>query len=278
MNVVVSERDGSVVVTFPTIPTKGHVRGRVSLESMEMVGPERTIESTTEFKLTLHTSGRVNFGRQHEPIFVEPIWFLTKSSWIFVRRIASLDTLTKYAKAMSADDVTLEVPAEGPPFAVELSLWPSTLSSATGTDFQISIGERLHLGIRRVDVESQVPKELFQQTVSLFPSAGTESAQVVPEDIALIDYVRLIQGKSGPWLFGPNGEGVYRLIFETQMRIPPLTLIRALDAGLETEIVDQTTDPRTNRVQVRFKFRDRRSKKLVKVPVEIAEIVVDAEM
>jgi len=274
----VTERDGSVILAFPTKPSKGAVRGFVSTKGGAYTTTETDDEPSESFKLTLHSSGRINFGGRHPAIFVGPLWSLAKASPVLVRRVGRLSSLTELNRPVANGDVILDLAQIRPPLSFEIAISPEPLPADDGPRVQVELLKRLFVTFRLVDIESLVPANLVGATSNFYPNVGTLETQAIGEDLALIEYHKLLHGKASHLPVGPNNVGEYRLVFQTQMRVAPDAVIKALNPDVEAEVIDQTRDPRTNRVQVRFRFVERKSGRVIKTPVEIAEVTLSAEL
>jgi hypothetical protein len=74
------------------------------------------------------------------------------------------------------------------------------------------------------------------------------------------------------------GEDVRLLVFSVPMRLAPRALIECPDPDLVVEIIDQNLDRRVQRVQLRFKVRNAKTREVVKGAVAFRRIELDAEL
>lgn len=62
------------------------------------------------------------------------------------------------------------------------------------------------------------------------------------------------------------------------MRVPPRAVVELVDPALFVEVLDQTQDLRANHVQLKFVVRRSGSRELVREPVQIKSIELNAEL
>lgn len=271
----VTDRDGSLILTFPREGTTTRSAWRLTTSGRgEKVSTSEAV--LKGLKVTIHGSGRINFMGRSAPIFVEPIWALTEPSSVVIHRIPSASALDDFPNSVADEDFVVDASdsLEGP-LAFEVVLAPAGHGPVPGVT--ISLLDRLQLCLVPVEVEPLLPPDLVNQFVTFLPAQGTRESQVIDEDIALIAYKKLFYppGYEDGMLDGPNGEGWYRLVFPVQMRIAPSATIVAADPSVSVEIMEQELDKRTNRVQVRFRFRNAGG--VIKRPTPIASIELSAE-
>lgn len=275
-NVSLGDRDGSVVLVLPRAGKTIWQQVRVPYQAGQPTVKLATEEVGKGVKVTLHSSGRLNFGDRRDPVYVEPIWDLTDPLWIGTYRIPTIGALDQYDAKVTDEDLVVDVPDSwAGPGAFQISLGPVRLGSSGVPT--ITFLNRLDLAFAWVQIESPYPSELPESFIYSFPERGTRATQAIPEDEALIRYSRLLYppGFEYPMLDGPNGDGTYRLVFNVPMRDVPRVTIVAKDSNIKAVVSDQQVDTRTNKVQVKFRFRGKGG--FIKSPTAFASIELDAE-
>jgi hypothetical protein len=98
------------------------------------------------------------------------------------------------------------------------------------------------------------------------------------EPQAMISYHQAMTGVQDAILYAPNGEGVIRMIFSLPMRIAPRFNIELVDPELHVSEQDVQRDGRSETVMLKFKVRHRMSGQIVRQPIAIKSIELDAEL
>jgi hypothetical protein len=100
----------------------------------------------------------------------------------------------------------------------------------------------------------------------------------MPEDQAMIAYHQALTAAPGPILYSPNCEGTIRLIFTVPMRIAPLFKIELIDPELHVSDQDVQRDGRSDKVMLKFKVRNRKTRQIIRRAVAIKSFELDAEL
>ncbi|HET7689103.1 MAG TPA: hypothetical protein VFK41_01885 [Nocardioidaceae bacterium] len=194
-------------------------------------------------------------------------------------RFPSIERLDAYDRALTEMDFVWDefLQHGSAPGCVALLVAPPghvPPSSAFGFD----VYQRLTLFFCVCDIEGSIPGDLRDHVVHIAPAPGLLPEQAINEDSALIEFHQAATDSNDLVLYGPNGEGWYRAIFAVPMRVAPRVTIEALDAGLEVEIADQDLDQRSSTAQLKFRFRHKRTRAVVKEYTAVGMLELDAEL
>jgi len=277
----ISPRDGSVVLVLRREGASVQ-RARWSSGS-EMRGPEKVeiSEPTPKSKrMTIHQSGRVNFHWGMAPIFLEPLVRTTKVTPLCGYRVPSLERLDVHAETPTDEDVVFDL--------TELGNGPITFLFQIGPPKTVPEGVAVKLAyeaegyaliIAIAQGEPPIPADFEDHFITFTPSLGAFPEQQLREDVALLTYHQSRNGVlSQPFIYQPNGEGVFRLFFAVPMRGAPTLNIEFEDPDLQVMETEIERDGRSEKVTLKFKVRNRRTGKIVRHPVPIRTLELDAEI
>lgn len=275
-----SDRDGSLSLT---VRRKGVSTSRTSWSTR---GGEQEPRAT-EFdqprpknkRITIHQSGRVNYHENESSIFVSPLTQTTQPFPIYGYRVPSLDGLDVHDDDIAEEDAVLDLSdlPDGP-VSFSVILGPSDFTPQ-GRAIKLGYEAEGYSVTLQVDpVAFPVPANLDQHFTTLTPDRGLFAEQQMAEDQAMISYHQALTGASGLVLYAPNGEGTIRLIFSVPMRIAPRFKIELADPELHVSDQDVQRDGRSEKVMLKFKVRHRKSGQVIRQPVAIKSIELDAEL
>lgn len=275
-----SERDGSLsliirrngVSRSPTVWTTK--QGEQELKAIEFDPPRSKSK-----RITIHQSGRVNYHENGNTIFVAPLTQTTQPFPIYRYRVPALDKLDVHDEDIAKEDAVFDL--------TDLCEGPVSFSVILGPrDFSLD-GRAITLGYQaegysmtfQVDpVTFAVPSGLDQHFVTVTPKSGLHPQQQMAESQAMISYHQALAGIQDAILYSPNGEGVIRMILPVPMRIAPRFKIELVDPELHVSDQDVQRDGRSENVMLKFKARHRKSGQIVRQPIAIKSIELDAEL
>jgi len=79
-------------------------------------------------------------------------------------------------------------------------------------------------------------------------------------------------------VYGPNGEGVWQVVFAVPMRDAPQVSIELSDPALYVDEGDIVRDVRAATAMLRFKIRNRNTNAIIKTPVAFHSIELNARL
>ncbi len=275
-----SDRDGSVSLT---IRREGFSTSK-TVWSTKSGEQER---KTTEFqsarsknkRITIHQSGRVNYHENGNTIFLAPLTQTTQPFPIYGYRVPALDRLDVHDGDIAEEDAVFDL--------TELPEGPVLFSVILGPRDFTPQGRAIKLGYEaegysmtfQVDpVAFTVPSDLDLHFTTLTPDRGLFPQQQMAEFQAMISYHQALTGTQDAILYAPNGEGVIRMIFSVPMRIAPRFKIELVDPELHVSDQDVMKDGRSEKVMLKFKVRHRKSGQIIRRPIAIKSIELDAEL
>ena len=275
-----SNRDGSLSLT---IRREGVSKSRTTWSTT--TGEQEP--KTTEFdplrpknkRITIHQSGRVNYHENGSTIFVAPLTQTRQPFPVYAYRVPALDRLDIHDGDIAAEDAVFDL--------TDLPKGPVSFSVILGPRDFTPHGRSIKLGFEgegysitlQVDpVTFAVPPDLDQHFTTLTPERGLFPKQQMAECQAMISYHQALTGAKDTILYAPNGEGVIRMIFSVPMRIAPRYKIELADPELHVSDQDTQRDGRSEKVMLKFKVRHRKSGQIIRQPIAIKSIELDAEL
>lgn len=272
-----SDRDGSLTLVMRREGTStSHATWSTKLEEQE---PKQVDGLRTKSKrITIHQSGRVNYHENGNSIFIEPLTRTTRTTCLYGYRIPALEKLDLHLNEPGGDAIfDLSDLDDGP---VSFSVLIGPLSLATlGKVVKLAYESEGYSLVIAVDTTPiSVPLGYENHFTTLTPQRGIFLEQQMAEDQALIFYHQALTGSKGAVLYHPNGEGVIRLIFSVPMRVSPKFKIELVDPMLHVSEQDVQRDPRSDKVMLKFKVRNRYTGQIVRQEVAISSIELDAEL
>lgn len=274
-----STRDGSLVIIIRregegSITYQWGTRPEVQTPVQTELPPGRSKNK----KITVHQSGRINFHEIGQNIYIEPLTAITKTACIYRYRIPKISHLTPFDSAPDAEDCDFDLSAlADESHSFSLYVGPANVASNSHA-VKLAYLSRYAFLIA-LDTETYIPPSNFlEHFVTLKPERGTVGSQVMSEDQALIAYHQALNETKELVIYGPNGAGVWQVVFAVPMRIAPKMTIEIDDPTLYVDEGDIERDLRVATAMVRFKVRNRAAKAVVQTPVAFRSISLDANL
>lgn len=274
-----SDRDGSLNLT---VRRKGVSRSQATWSNK----PGEQDPRTTEFerprpnnkRVTIHQSGRVNYHGHGSTIFIAPLTRTTQPFPIYRYRVPALDKLDVHDKDVAEEDAVLDLSdLSAGPVSFTVLLTPKDFIPQGRAVKLTYEAEGYSVLIQVEPVAFAVPADLHQHFAMLIPHRGLFPDQQMAEDQAMISYHRALTGTPGLIVYMPNGEGTIRVIFSVPMKIAPRFKIELVDPELHVSDQDVQRDGRSEKVMLKFKIRNRETGQIIREPVEIRLIELEAE-
>lgn len=279
LNIDSSTRDGSLSITI-----RRDGKSRTTYQWGTRPGEETPIqielspERAQNKEITIHQSGRINFHEIGRSIYVEPLTSITKTAWIYRYRIPKISRLTSFDSEPGPEDAEFDLnglPDEAQSFSLLIA--PEATAPA-GHAVKLAYLKRYALIVILDASPYSPPAELFEHFVTLKPDVGTTGTQAMAEHDALIAYHQALQETKGLIVYGPNGAGVWQVVFAVPMRDAPKVNIELSDPALYVDPGDIQRDSRAATAMVRFKVRHRATKAVIKTPVMFRSIELNARL
>lgn len=304
VHVVVKKNDGSIILNLVRKGTSEFGwRSNSSTTATELIPFSTPLPKTK--KISIHASGRVNYDTyptkrvNYIPVLLD-LEAPESIVCYLIPSVSSLDTVPE----LKGDDTVIEIQSEfyAGALGFEFVAIPSSLEHIPGEIWRVIVESQYGLACTvSTDISpvpEGIPPEAFTQ---LFPSSRLER-QAAAEDETYLRFQNLIRRNSirenlgpdgipeemhvqvieevikrGIPIKGPNGEGVWEIIFTVPMRVRPKLQVVFADSRYRSEVVD-IIDARLEKVRVRFKVYDEKTRGYVKHSVEMIEAILDAEL
>lgn len=246
----------------------------VSYSHME--SPESPIEDLgsvegeipRRFEIHYHTTGRINFTDMKNPsIFGEPLTSVTQNLWFASLIIPDFDRLDPHDDELTASDFILPLEGSGARrLQFDLCLSPSGTPIASYGFVRGHFSYPPFYTFNVIESDQQLrPGPGHGAKFSLVsPREGLFKTQQISREAAQIRYQQMRTGHSGPIVFGPTRDYVYRIIFPLPATVPP-RIEAELGPGLNIDVLSATKS------EARFRFLDARGA-LVRRPVQFTGI------
>ena len=305
-NVDIGNHDGSINLSFVRAGTSDF--GWASDSALGVFNRVQYAEPNPRTKrITVHTSGRVNFHGTPNPgiNFIPCLLDLAEAAPIVgyvIPAVVALDSIDN----IRTDDHAVELAGDSAgSLGFEFLAIPASLPSLPGEIWRFIIEG--HYGLACVLVSGDlyperpgVPSEAF----SMIRPSSMLSQQSIPEEQAFIRFQELMHAnqvrqalsssaipehehdqivadtvREGRGIQGPNNEGMWEVVCHVPMRIRPALVVQFSDPRYRAEMIDITSlDKRLEKVRVRFKVYDQHATRWVKHSVEILRAFLDAEL
>jgi hypothetical protein len=215
-------------------------------------------------KISIHTTGRVNYHFAEDVRFLPCLLDLDQADWIVtyvVPSVARLDEVT----GVRSDDACVSVPDDLVTaltfefFVVPILLNP--LNNELGRFGVEGLYALAWTADARVPIaRPEVPAEAF---TTAHPKAPRLPSLAIPEEVAYLRFRKTMYARDvvaavenspdrdqitlehieaailqGPGLFPPNSDGVWTIVTSVPMRIAPKLIIQFEDPHLKAEVVD----------------------------------------
>ena len=279
LNIESSTRDGSLSITI-----RRDGKSRTTYQWGTRPGEEIPVElqfspeRAKNKEITIHQSGRINFHEIGRSIYVEPLTSTTKTTWIYRYRVPNISRLTSFDSEPGPEDAEFDLndlPDEGQSFALFVA--PEAVAPDARA-IKLAYLKKYALVVVVETPPYVPPAEFLEHFVTLKPEVGTIGAQALTEDEALIAYHQALHETKGLLVYGPNGAGVWQVVFAVPMRDAPKIQIELADPALYVDPGDIERDSRVATAMVRFKVRHRTTKAVIKVPVMFNSIELNARL
>jgi len=279
LNIDSSTRDGSLSITV-----RRDGKTRLTYQWGTRPGDETPVqielspERAKTKEITIHQSGRVNFHEIGRSIYIEPLTVISKVAWIYRYCIPKISRLTPFDSEPDSEDFELDLSdLADETQSFSLFVGPETMAP-NARAIKLTYLKRYAL-IVALDVQTYVPPaELSEHFVTLKPEVGITNAQAIAEDQALIAYHQALQETKGLIIYGPNGAGVWQVVFSVPMRDAPKVIIELGDPALYVDDNDIVRDPREATAMFRFKVRNRVTKAVIRNLVAFRSIELNARL
>lgn len=279
LNVESSPRDGSLSLTVRR-------DGTSQMKYRWLVGPgdpspkqvEIPKDELRDKRITIHQSGRVNFHELGRHIYLEPLTRLSVAACIYKYRLPRISALSQFDQPPEPEDCEFDL-SDLPDEALSFSIYMGPEAVAVQQrGIKLSYLQRYALTVA-VDAEPFIPPPEFNEHfVTIKPEFGTVQTQAISEDEALIQYHQALHNSKDVIIYGPNGAGLWNLIFARPMRIPPQLEIELEDPELFVDDNDIVRDSRVAKAMIKFLVRKRSNRQIVKSPVSFRSIALHAEL
>lgn len=258
-------------------------------------------------RVTIHTSGRVNFHGTPNPgvNFIPCLLDLTEAVALCGYIVPRLDGLDPIEVSSSNDHVIHFDDGFDERLGFEFVVVPGNASVIREEVWRFIVEERYGLACRLfAGAGFEFPKGVPPEAFTLVRPSSLLPEQQITEDLAFIRFQQLMHENqvrhalssssvpeqdhetlirdlvsNGRGIQGPNNEGFWEVVCSVPMRIRPELIVEFVDQRYRAETIDITpTDRRLEKVRVRFKVYDQVEKKWVKHPVDIVRAFLNAEL
>lgn len=226
-------------------------------------------------EISYHSSGLIRYKESsNRSIFAEPLAAISRPFWFCTYSVPAIARLDPQDGKRRPTDYILEVPdaIDGRvEFKLALApLLPPSSASDLACHFDFpALGFSLVLLFQSPSLP--IPDHLSETFIVASPSIGLfEEPQIDPDD-ALILFHKRMTGRNDVILYSPNSEGVYRVVYSVQKRVPPEVEVVLAEPGMHAEVID------SKKAYARFRIVDR-SGSVVKRPVAFSSIAFSAEL
>ena len=233
-------------------------------------------------RISYHTSGMIKYhGLERNVIFQEPLTNVTLINTYFMYSIPSLSSLDekKGLENSLLNLIDIEEVFDKrlnfyfsifPPEFVEFEKMSNVFFNVKVLDL-FSFVVTFEIDEQIFNFGSTVPESTF---LFFSPRDGVLQKQALSKSEAYLKFQQKIYETDELIVFPPNGEGVFKMLYAVEMRIPPMVKIEFSNESYEIRDVAKTT------VKTTFKIYDNKKSRYIKNAhdVQITAISLDAEI
>lgn len=269
-----NEKDGSLYITFTRSgKTESTEYFYINEHDSSPEYFEATGISEKPFDIHYHTSGRINFGKLEIPqmprIYGEPLTRVTKALWFGSLVIPSFERLDQHPEKQNETDFLF--PIDGPTnqtrqFDLCLSTSGCHITNYGKARAHFTYSPFYTLNV--IETEKPVAQTGLvgaHKFSFLRPRTGLFERQQMTKDAAKIEFQQKRIGHSGPIMFGPNVNYVYRVVFPIAATSPPCINAILPDGDWKLDVL------KISNSEVQFRVVDKVGT-IVKVPVEFSRV------
>ncbi|QPJ64317.1 MAG: hypothetical protein G3M78_02455 [Candidatus Nitrohelix vancouverensis] len=267
-----TQRDGSLIVIFDR-EIKNPELWSWSTEPDS--NPLLVGESLDKFRISYHTSGRINFhGSSAKPIFSEPIFEITKPQTLTWISIPSFESFTPLTEELT-DDTVMEMPSDlNDRITFNLVIVPYSFIFDKSPIIMVTYHKWFSIALFKDVLPTEIKNGFQDRFITAVPGNGVYGSQQIAGDKALIKFHQKLNDTQGAIYYWEPNQGIYRLIFKSQMRIKPKLKVEFLDPNIKAEIVPSNS--RTEKVEIRFKCINKNG--VLRIPPPIKSILLDSRL
>lgn len=271
-----SPRDGSLSLV---IRRDGASSSRVTWTADLKAFKPHQVSCSNNKRITIHQTGRVNYHESGKSIFIEPLTRTNKLTYLYGYRVPTLDRLDLHPEKPSDEDAVFDLSELGDnPVSFSIFIGPPNILLPDKSVHLNYEEEAYSLSIALDEELAAAPLSDEDCFITLTPREGLFLEQQMQEDQAMICYHQAITRSNSTILYKPNGEGFVKLIFSVPMRISPKFRIELVNSELYVTEQDILREGRSDKVMLRFRIRNRRTKQIIREDVAIKSIELDAEL
>ena len=259
---------------------RGKLYRLVNVESAERDGSLSVAirQERQTHHITLHQSGRINFKGVGKTIYVDPLVAMTKPLGFYRYRVPKPSALDEFKKKPDVHDAVLELKVGDEPISFVFVISPKGSLPEFPGSVSLTYVDSYVLTVAVEPERWAVDARHKRDFARMWPTKGHFTRQQMSEEDALVRFHQVKIKTHGSVLYEPNGAGEWMLVFSVAMRAAPRVKIEMADPGLNVTDQDVTRDPRSERVVMRFKVRQKKTREIIKTPAEIRSIELDSEL
>ncbi len=264
------QRDGSLIVVFDR---EIKIPDLWSWSTKPDSNPLLAGESLDKFRISYHTSGRVNFhGSSAKPIFSEPIFGITKPQTLAWVSIPSFESFTPFNEEL-IDGPVIEVSSDlNDRITFSLIIVPDPFKFDESPLIMVTYHNWFSIALFQDVLPIEIQNGFQDHFVTAVPGNGAYGSQQIEGDKALIKFHQKLNDTQSQIFYWEPNEGIYRLIFKSKMRVKPKLKVEFLDPNVKAEIVP--VNSRIEKVEIRFKCMNKNG--YLKIPPPIKSILLDS--
>jgi hypothetical protein len=216
-----------------------------------------------------HATGRINFKDTRNPnIFGEPITAITQNFWFASIVIPDFHRLDLHTESFTENDFVLPLEGSGArriQYDLCISPFGAPITSYGLVKGHFSFPNLYTLNVIESDQPIRPSHDGDTKFTFVSPREGLFKSQQISREAAHIRYQQMREGHSGPIIFGPNGDNVYRVIFPIPATDPPVVEADFKVPGLKIEVLS------VSKSEARFKILDAHGA-VVTEPVQFSRV------
>lgn len=276
--------DGSLEIAFPTIKENtGIVQSiQISKQGSSLLSSNCVPQKNEkQYYVSYHTSGKVNYHKMtFQSAFMEPLYDVHEANPFFIYSFIYPEIAFKNPDNKTRTNaVSIDISDfSSKRIDIVLSVCPAAFQPKHSNSFVISY-PLYSLCVEIVDDETSFNfAQVYQETdcVKFRPHLDKFLEQPTTKENAFLAYSHALYQTKEAIVFPPNGEGVLKIIFAVEMRIPPWLHFEFQNP----DFCVKAEDIKRNTTQLTFKIFDRKRNQYIKKAenIQITRLWLDAEI
>ena len=274
--------DGSLEIIFPSIKKSAKITQTIQISEQKILVQSSNCapqKDENQCYISYHTSGKVNYHKMSfKSAFMEPLYEVHETNRFFVYSFVHPEkAFENSTEKRDSNAIDLDISClTDKRIDIVLSVEPKGAQRKHNNSFVISY-PLYSLGVEIMDDANSFDfARIYQENdcVMMRPHLDKYLEQYVTKEKAFLEYNHAIYQTEELIVLPPNGEGILKVIFAVEKRIPPWIYIEFENSNFKIDLITRKTTSLT------FKVFDKKHNQYIKNAddIKITKLILDAEI